>query len=132
VSDGRHELTPEELSFLTGLFDLARIGETAELVAAVDAGVPVNLTNSTGDTFLILAAYHKHPETVRALLARGADTGRVNDRGQTALAAATFRQSSEIVAALLDAGADPALGPRSALAIAEFFDLPEMAALLRR
>ena len=57
---------------------------------------------------------------------------RVNDKGQTALAAAVFRQSEPIVRLLLEAGADPALGPRSALAIAEFFDLPAMAALLRQ
>ena len=94
--------------------------------------LPVNLTNGAGDTLLILAAYHVHPVTVRALLDRGADTERVNDRGQTALAAAVFRQSADIVKMLLDAGADPSRGPRSALDVARFFDLPEMLALLER
>jgi ankyrin repeat protein len=92
--------------------------------------VPVNLTNEQGDTLLILAAYHDHPDLVRALLARGADTGRVNDRGQTALGAAVFRRSGPAVTSLLAAGADPALGARSALDIARFFALPEMLALL--
>lgn len=124
------ELTEDELAFLRSIFDLARDGNTAELTAAVDAGVPVNLTNGVGDSLLILAAYHSHPDTVRALLDRGADTARVNDRGQTALGAAVFRQSTESVTLLLAAGADPAQGPRSALEVAQVFELPEMLALL--
>ncbi|MGW6441717.1 ankyrin repeat domain-containing protein [Lentzea sp. NPDC055074] len=123
-------LTEQELGFLQSLFDLARAGDAAGLAEAVDAGVPVNLTNSSGDSLLILAAYHRHTEAVRALLERGADTARVNDRGQTALGAAVFRRSEEIVRLLLGAGADPALGPRSALDIGRHFDLPEMLALL--
>jgi ankyrin repeat protein len=112
------------------VFDLARGGHTEQLVEYVDAGVPVNLTNDKGDTLLILAAYHSHPETVAALLARGADHSCANDRGQTALAAAVFRQSAETVRHLLGAGADPDAGRPSARATAQFFDLPEMAALL--
>jgi uncharacterized protein len=125
-------LTEEELAFLRSMFDLARDGETERLVAAVDAGVPVNLTNAAGDSLLVLAAYHDHPDTVGALLDRDADTARVNDRGQTALGAAVFRRSERSVTRLLAAGADPALGQRSALDIARFFELPEMLALLQR
>ncbi|HEV7471223.1 MAG: uncharacterized protein QOJ30_2717 [Pseudonocardiales bacterium] len=121
----------ETLAFAHRMFELARDGGTEELAANVDAGLPVNLTNDKGDTLLILAAYHGHPETVAALLARGADPGRVNDRGQTALGAATFRRTRESVVALLAVGADPTAGGQSALAVAQFFDLPEMAELLR-
>ncbi|WNV86222.1 ankyrin repeat domain-containing protein [Umezawaea sp. Da 62-37] len=124
------ELTDTELDYLRSVLDLARAGDTDRLAEALDAGVPANLTGATGDSLLILAAYHDHPDTVRALLDRGADTGRVNDRGQTALGAAVFRRSAESVTALLAAGADPALGGRSALDIARFFELPEMTALL--
>lgn len=124
-------LTEEELTFLQGLLDLARSGATDPLISAIDRGVPVNLASGSGDTFLILAAYHCQGGTVAALLERGADTERVNDRGQTALGAAVFRSATEIVRALLDAGADPAGGGRTALQVAEFFDLPEMTALLR-
>jgi ankyrin repeat protein len=132
VSEGpRTALTEDELAFLHETFDLARAGATAELTARVDAGVPVNLTNSGGDTLLVLAAYHVHTETVRALLERGADHARVNDKGQTALGAAVFRQATDIVTALLEAGADPELGRQSGVAVAQVFDLPEMAALLR-
>ena len=118
------------LDLAVRVFGLARAGEAEELAAYVDAGVPANLTNEKGDTLLILAAYHGHPEAVAALLARGADHGRVNDRGQTALAAAVFKQSADSVRALLAAGADPDAGQPSARAMAAFFDLPAMAALL--
>ena len=112
------------------VFGLARAGETEELAAYVDAGVPVDLTNEKGDTLLILAAYHGHAGTVAALLERGADHSRANDRGQTPLAAAVFKQSAGTVRALLAAGADPDAGQPSARATAQFFELPEMAALL--
>ncbi|WP_432563318.1 ankyrin repeat domain-containing protein [Kineococcus sp. SYSU DK003] len=123
-------LTDDELRFLQETFDLAREGDTAALAERVDAGVPADLTNSGGDTLLILAAYHTHAETVRALLERGADHSRVNDKGQTALGAAVFRQAREVVELLLDAGADPALGRQSGIAVAQVFDLPEMTELL--
>jgi hypothetical protein len=112
------------------VFELARGGRTAELADYLDAGVPANLTNDKGDTLLILAAYHSHPDTVALLLERGADSARVNDRGQTALGAAVFRQSADAVRALLAAGADPDLGGQSARATATFFDLSAMSELL--
>ncbi len=120
----------ETREFARRLFDLAREGRAEELASYVDAGVPVDLTNDKGDTLLILAAYQGHPATVAALLERGADHARANDRGQTALAAAVFKQSADTVRALLAAGADPDAGQPSARATAQFFDLPEMGALL--
>jgi len=126
------DLTPDELALLQSAFEHARNGDLARLVELWDAGVPVNLTNGAGDTLLILAAYHLQAEVVSALLDRGADHTRVNDKGQTALAAAVFRRASGIVTELLAAGADPDLGPKSAVAVATFFDLPEMLELLRR
>ena len=130
MSETPEPLTDEELAFLRGVLDLARDGRAGELAEVLDRGVPVNLTGGSGDSLLILAAYHDHPETVRMLVARGADVDRVNDRGQTALGAAVFRRSAESVRLLLDAGADPRAGGRSAVEIAAFFELDEMAALL--
>jgi uncharacterized protein len=124
------QIDPEVVELAGRVFDLARGGSTEELVAYVDAGVPVNLTNDKGDTLLILAAYHGHDETVGALLDRGADHSRANDRGQTALAAAVFKQSTETVTRLLGAGADPDAGGPSARATASFFGLPAMVDLL--
>jgi uncharacterized protein len=124
------ELTAQELAFLQGAFEPAREGDAEQLTAYVDAGLPVDLTNGSGDTLLILAAYHRHADLVRALLAHGADHARLNDRGQSALAAAVFRQDAEVLTALLEAGADPALGRQSALATATVFELSAMLALL--
>jgi ankyrin repeat protein len=124
------ELSDVELQFLLEAMNLARGGDTSQLSALIDAGLPVNLTNAAGDSLLILAAYRDHPATVQALLERGADTERVNDRGQTALAAAVFRRSAGIVGALLDAGADPGHGSPSAREIATFFNLDAMQELL--
>ena len=125
------ELDDELIAFAHHVFDLARSGETEELSGNLAMGLTPNLTNDKGDTLLILAAYHDHPDTVAALLQHGADPNRVNDRGQSALAAAVFRQNAETVKALMAAGADPDGGGPSAMATADFFQLPEMAALLR-
>ncbi len=124
-------IDPGVIELAARVFDLARGGVTEELAAYVDAGVPANLTNDKGDTLLVLAAYHGHPDTVAALLEHSADHSRVNDRGQTPLAAAVFKQSAETVRILVAAGADPDAGQPSARATAQFFELPEMTALLR-
>jgi len=120
----------ETIAFAHMLFDLARDGAAERLTEYLTAGLTANLTNDKGDTLLILAAYHGHTDTVRALVEHGADVGRVNDRGQTALAAAVFKQSEPTVQVLLAAGADPDDGSPSARATAQFFDLPQMSALL--
>src|SRR2546430_11773154 len=99
---------PEVVELATKIFDLARQGQTEDLVAYVDAGVPANLTNDRGDSLLMLAAYHGHAEAVRALLARGAEADRINDRGQTPLAGAVFKGEQEGIKALVKVGADPA------------------------
>jgi uncharacterized protein len=125
-------LTAAELDWLHTMFDLARAGHTTLLAEAIDAGLPANLTTSTGDSLLILAAYHRRPGTVNMLLTRGADTERVNDRGQTALAAAVFRRDRRIVGSLLAAGASPCTGTRSALQVADFFGLTDMTDQLTR
>jgi ankyrin repeat protein len=130
ADDHPPEISDEVLEFAARMFDLARSGETALLMEYVDAGLPVDLTNSVGDSLLMLAAYYDRAETVQSLLERGADTSRINDRGQTALAAATFRRSADEVEMLLKAGADPYLGSPSAIEVARFFEYPEMLELL--
>ena len=82
----------DDIAELAGrIFDMARNGDAATLAAYLDAGVPIDLTNSAGDTLVMLAAYHGHPATVQVLTTRGADVNRVNDRGQTPLAGAVFK-----------------------------------------
>ena len=103
------------------LFDMARSGNAATLAAYLDAGVPVDLTNSAGDTLVMLAAYHGHPATVQVLTRRGADVNRANDRGQTPLAGAVFKGEDEVVRLLLEAGADPHAGAPNAVDTARMF-----------
>jgi ankyrin repeat protein len=117
---------PEVVELATKIFDLARQGRTDELVAYVDAGVPVNLTNDRGDSLVMLAAYHGHADAARALLARGAEADRINDRGQTPLAGAVFKGETDVVKALLEAGADPAAGTPSAVDTARMFARTEV------
>jgi uncharacterized protein len=114
---------PVQISELAGrVFDMARSGNTTTLAAYLDAGVPVNLTNSAGDTLLMLAAYHGHPTTVQALTQRGAHVDRANDRGQTPLAGAVFKGEDEVVRLLVEAGANPLTGRPSAVDTARMFD----------
>ncbi|QBJ89546.1 ankyrin repeat domain-containing protein [Streptomyces seoulensis] len=117
---------PQVVELATKIFDLARQGRTEELVAYVDAGVPVGLTNDRGDCLLMLAAYHGHADAVRALLQRGADPDRINDRGQSPLAGAVFKGEAAVIQALLDGGADPAAGTPSAIDTARMFGKAEL------
>src|SRR5450756_1049704 len=81
-------------------FDFARAGDAKRLRAYIEHGVPVNLTDATGSTLLMLAAYHGHAKTVRDLLALGADPDRTNDRGQSPLAGAIFKGEDDVVCLL--------------------------------
>jgi ankyrin repeat protein len=103
------------------LYGMARDGDTATLVAYVDAGVPVDLANEKGDSLLMLAAYHGHPETVGALIERGADVNRLNGRGQSPLAGAVFKGEDDVVRALVAGGADPRAGHPTAVDTATMF-----------
>ncbi|GAA4378684.1 ankyrin repeat domain-containing protein [Paeniglutamicibacter cryotolerans] len=124
------ELSEAELAFLHSLFDLARAGETSKLMALIDQGIPVDLTDSKGDTLLILAAYNGHNELVEALVARNAEINRLNDKGQGALTCSVFRKNEPLTRFLLGRGADPKLGPQNALAVTEMFSLAEMRSVI--
>lgn len=124
---------PDEtaLSELAGrLFELARGGRCADLLPYLDAGLPINLANDSGDTLLMLAAYHGRINVVDALLARGADPDRTNDRGQSPLAGAVFKGEDDVVRALLAAGADPGAGTPTALDTARMFGRVDLVELL--
>jgi ankyrin repeat protein len=120
---------PEMLRFAAKVFNLARQGDTGTLAAYVEAGVPANLCNDKGDTLVMLAAYHGHPQTVSVLLEHGADSDRTNDRGQTPLAGAVFKGERAVIEALLDGGADPSAGSPSAVETARMFGLDDLIAL---
>jgi ankyrin repeat protein len=119
------------IELATKIFGFARGGRTAELVAYLDAGTPVNLANDRGDTLIMLAAYHGNAETVRALLEHGADPDQANDAGQTPLAGAVFKGENEVVAALVEGGADPNAGAPSAVEAARMFGQDDLLGLLQ-
>ncbi|WP_235658568.1 ankyrin repeat domain-containing protein [Mycolicibacterium moriokaense] len=126
IDDPRPTLDAEILDLASRLFDGARSGDAAMLAAYVDAGIPVNLTNTNGDTLVMLATYYRHEEAVAALIARGADVNRHNKRGQTPLAGAVFKNDTTIIDLLLRADADPHAGSPSALETARFFKREEL------
>ena len=117
---------PQLVSIAHACFDFARAGDTTRLRAYVEQGVPANLTDATGNTLLMLSAYHGHPETVSALVALGADPDRTNDRGQSPLAGAIFKGADDVVRVLLAAGADPDVGTPNARATAQMFDRADL------
>jgi ankyrin repeat protein len=127
IDDPRATLETEVLDLAARIFNWARSGDAATLAAYLDAGVPANLTNTSGDTLVMLAAYYGHESAVAALIARGADVDRHNNRGQTPLAGAVFKNDSTIIEMLLSADADPLAGSPSALETARFFEREELA-----
>lgn len=124
------ELSNQEIEFLNSIFDLVRDNKPIALESLLTQGIPVDLTNSNGDSLLILAAYHEQEQIVDLLLKHGANLDVLNDRGQTALVCAVFRNNAVLAQKLLDAGADVSLGHQSPKEVARFFQLPEMEKLL--
>ena len=120
----------ETLALAHALFDAAREGNSALLGGYLAAGAPATLTTSSGDSLLMLAAYHGHAGTVRLILEHGGDVNAPNDRGQTPLAGAVFKGYTDVARELLDAGADPDAGTPTARAAAQMFARTEILALL--
>ncbi|WP_439644643.1 ankyrin repeat domain-containing protein [Gordonia soli] len=115
------DIDPDVIELATRLFDFARKGDLESLRSHLDAGVPVDLRNQSGDSLLMLAAYHGHAPIVSLLVGKGADTGLENDKGQTPLAGAVFKGYDDVVRVLVEAGADPQAGFPSADEAARMF-----------
>lgn len=114
--------TDEMIKVALELFDACRDGQTERLLAYVDSGVPVDLTDHQGNTLLMLAAYHGHSELVAGLAERGADVNTTNDRDQVAIAGALFKGYDEIVAVLVRHGADLDIGTPTGRDAAKIFE----------
>lgn len=115
----------ELTDFATKLFDFARKGDM-DLLDYIGEGLNVNLVNETGQSFVMLAAYHGHAELVAGLAKAGADVNLLNDRGQSPLAGAVFKKEDAVVDALLEAGADINAGTPSALDTARMFERTDL------
>ena len=114
-------LPDDALEFAQSLFDAARDGNSSFVISAVDQGVPVDLTDASGNSLLMLAAYHGHADLVALLADRGADIDRQNDRLQSPLAGAVFKRVPAVINVLIARGADPHAGVPTAIAAAEMF-----------
>lgn len=115
-------LTREQTERVVAIaMDLAREGGTEQLVEFVAHGLPVDVRDPSGNTLLMLAAYHGHADTVRALIRHGADPDLRNDRDQSPLAGALFKGADDVVTVLLRAGADLDSGTPTARAAAAMF-----------
>lgn len=131
TADSESEGVDEEtLALAHTLFDAAREGNTELLRSYLNAGAPATLTNSSGDSLVMLAAYHGHADTVQLLLHHDADPNAANDRGQTPLAGAVFKGFTDVARVLLDAGADADAGIPSARDAARMFSRTEILELL--
>lgn len=96
----------DAIAFLQGLFELARNGGTGPLNVMLDAGVPVDIRTSDGDSLLILACRNGHRDTAQMLLDRGADPNARNHQSETPLMVSTIAERTELIECLLAAGAD--------------------------
>ncbi|NLE79807.1 MAG: ankyrin repeat domain-containing protein [Rhodococcus sp.] len=121
---------PEVQALAGRVFDAARAGDAATLATYVDAGVHVNLTNENGDTLVMLASYHGHPQAVQVLIDRGADVDRLNDKGQSPLAGALFKGEDDVVRALVAGGASATIGQPTAVDAARMFGREDLLELL--
>jgi len=82
------QLDEDAIAFAQGIFELARNGGTNMLRPMLEAGVPVNMRTSSGESLLMLAASNGHADTVQLLLEKGANPELQDADGNTALSLA--------------------------------------------
>ncbi|NWN92018.1 ankyrin repeat domain-containing protein [Marinobacter adhaerens] len=87
----------DAIAFAQGLFELARNGGTQMLRPMLDAGVPVDMRTTNGDSLLMLAAGNGHAETVQLLLEKGANPELQNAEGDTALSLARAAGADNVI-----------------------------------
>ncbi|CAN5825239.1 ankyrin repeat domain-containing protein [soil metagenome] len=112
------------------LLDAARQGDTTTLVAYLDAGAPVELSATTGDTLVMLAAYHGHAGTVAALVERGRRSRPDQRQGPVPAGRRGFQGPRSGDRRLVGAGADADAGHPSARATATVFERTDLLARL--
>lgn len=105
-----NEITQEEKERFLELqqmsFELARNGDIETLESMLKAGLDSNLTNTKGNSLLMLAAYNGNYETSKMLIKYGADVNSVNDQGHAILAGVSFKGYLDIVKLLIENGAE--------------------------
>ena len=107
--DPANQQDEDAIAFAQGLFELARNGGAGPLSVMLNAGVPVDMRTSSGDSLLMLACRHGHVDTARLLLENGADPDLRNEQQQTPLMAAARCNQAAVIECLLAAGAQKSL-----------------------
>ena len=87
------------------LWRIAEFGDIEELEKARARGAEVNVSNSSGVTPLMVAAYHGRLQMVRALIGHGAHLNAVDSDGFTAVMLADHSGHEDIVRTLVGCGA---------------------------
>ncbi|MCK7548704.1 ankyrin repeat domain-containing protein [Marinobacter koreensis] len=124
----------DAIALAQGMFDLARNGGSTMLRPLLQAGLPVDIRTTDGDSLLMLASENGQSDTVELLLEMGATVDHRNNRGQTPLMVAALSNRCSIIARLLKAGADADArdrNGRTALELAQQEGALEAAAELR-
>jgi hypothetical protein len=91
MRDGTTRLDEDVRLLAQRLFDMARNGDTPTLATYLDAGAPLDAQTASGNTLVMLAAYHGRATTLQMLLDRGAAPDTPNTHGQSPLSGAAFR-----------------------------------------
>ena len=84
----------------------AKYGDTEEVRALIDLGMPIEAKDTRNSTPLHLAASQGHADTVRALIEAGADIDADSIDGVTPLHMAVWYRHADTVRVLIDGGAD--------------------------
>ena len=81
--------------------DAARKGDVSKVIDMVEAGMPVDIADTNGETALMWAASHNSTDIVRFLLMKGADVDKRNPVGDTALHDASYKNHTDAIRILL-------------------------------
>lgn len=96
-----------ELRVYAGLHAAAAIGDIAEIEKLIKEGENLNLQDSNSRTPLIVAAYRKHHDAVRALLRLGANPNARDLQRFDILTIGAVNNDLELVKLALEGGTDP-------------------------
>jgi hypothetical protein len=107
ASAARQELAQMNIPFTEAEFlETARQGNSTAASLFIDAGINVEAKDSVGQTALMTATLANQLETVKVLLAQGADPNATDKFGGTALMTAAWKGNKEIALSLLAHDAD--------------------------
>ncbi|MGO1503322.1 MAG: ankyrin repeat domain-containing protein [Marinobacter sp.] len=95
--DPENQLDEDAIAFAQGIFELARNGGTSMLRPMLEAGVPVDIRTSDGESLLMLAASNGHADTVQLLLEKGAKPELQDAEGNTALSLARTKGAQDVI-----------------------------------